>query len=101
MEALDALQDEELIAHRDATWLREGYHFASMLRNRLYLLRQRDVDVVPDNPYRLEVLARSLGHGRGGWQQLEEDWRRHARHVRQVCERVFYGVDAANGTGTW
>ncbi|MEX0592425.1 MAG: bifunctional [glutamine synthetase] adenylyltransferase/[glutamine synthetase]-adenylyl-L-tyrosine phosphorylase [Nitriliruptoraceae bacterium] len=101
MEALDALQDAELITHRDATWLREGHHFASQLRNRLYLLRQRDVDVMPDNPQRLEILARSLGYGRGGWQQLEDDWRRHARRVRQACERVFYGIEPSIDTRAW
>jgi [glutamine synthetase] adenylyltransferase / [glutamine synthetase]-adenylyl-L-tyrosine phosphorylase len=101
MEALDALQDAELLEHRDATWLRDGYRFASELRNRLYLLRQRDVDVLPESNQRLEVLARGLGYHRGGWQQVEEDWRRHSRHVRQVCERIFYGVDPAQRDGAW
>jgi glutamate-ammonia-ligase adenylyltransferase len=92
MAALDILQDESLIDHRDATWLREGYRFLSELRNRLYLLRHRDVDVQPAGQAQLEVLARSLGYGRGGWQDLEEERRKHARHVRAVCERVFYDV---------
>ena len=92
MAVLDALQDEDLIGHQDATWLRDGYHFLSEVRNRLYLLRHRDVDVLPATQAALDVLARSMGYGRGNWQQLAEDRRRHARHVRQVCERVFYGI---------
>ncbi len=101
MEALDLLQDAELIAHRDADWLREGYHFLCGIRNRLYLLRHRDVDVLPQARDQLEVLARSLGYGRGGWQDLEEERRKHARHVRQVCERVFYGIEPDPVRGAW
>jgi [glutamine synthetase] adenylyltransferase / [glutamine synthetase]-adenylyl-L-tyrosine phosphorylase len=91
MAALDALQDADLIEHRDAAWLRDGYRFLSELRNRLYLLRHRDVDVLPSSQPELETLARAMGYGRGGWQELEEDRRRHARHV-VVCEHEFYGL---------
>jgi [glutamine synthetase] adenylyltransferase / [glutamine synthetase]-adenylyl-L-tyrosine phosphorylase len=31
-----------------------------------------------------------MGYGRGGWQELEEDRRRHARHIRRVCLARFY-----------
>ena len=93
MAALDVLQDDALIGHQDADWLRHGYHFLSEVRNRLYLLRHRDVDVLPTSQPQVEVLARSMGYGRGRWQELEEDRRRHARHVRQVCERVFYAIE--------
>ncbi len=93
MAALDVLQDDGLIDHRDAVWLRDGYRFLSQLRNRLYLLRHRDVDVLPVSQAQLETLARSLGYGRGAWQELDGERRRHARHVRSVCERVFYGTD--------
>jgi glutamate-ammonia-ligase adenylyltransferase len=89
--ALDAIQDEGLLDHRDVVWLRDGYRFAVTVRNRLALLRQRDTDVLPSGE-RLEQLARAMGYGRGGRQQLEADWFRHARHVRRVTERSFYGI---------
>jgi glutamate-ammonia-ligase adenylyltransferase len=92
MAALDLLQDASLLEHGDAAWLRDGYRFLSQLRNRLYLRRHRDVDVLPASQLHLETLARSMGYGRGGWQELDSDRRRHARHVRAVCERVFYGL---------
>jgi [glutamine synthetase] adenylyltransferase / [glutamine synthetase]-adenylyl-L-tyrosine phosphorylase len=98
MAALDSLQDVAIIEHQDAQWLREGYHFLSQVRDRLYLLRQRDVDVLPQAPQQLELLARSLGYGRGGWQELDEDRRRYARHVRQVTDRLFYEADPAPPT---
>jgi [glutamine synthetase] adenylyltransferase / [glutamine synthetase]-adenylyl-L-tyrosine phosphorylase len=90
MRVLDAMQDADLLEHRDAAWLREGYRFLSELRNRRYLLRHRDVDVLPQAAHTLETLARAMGYGRGGWQELEEDRRRHARHVRRVCLELFY-----------
>ena len=86
-------QDDSIIEHRDADWLREGYRFLSRVRNRLYLLKVRNVDVMPTAPQVLETLALSMGYPRGGWQELEDDRRRHARHVRRVTERLFYGVD--------
>jgi [glutamine synthetase] adenylyltransferase / [glutamine synthetase]-adenylyl-L-tyrosine phosphorylase len=98
MAALDSLQDLSIIEHQDAQWLRDGYHFLSHVRNRLYLLRQRDVDVLPQAPQQLELLARSLGYGRGGWQEFDEDRRRYARHVRQVTDRLFYEAGPAPPT---
>jgi [glutamine synthetase] adenylyltransferase / [glutamine synthetase]-adenylyl-L-tyrosine phosphorylase len=89
--ALDAIEDEGLLDHRDVVWLREGFRFATTVRNRLALLRQRDTDTLPSGE-RLEQLARAMGYGRGGRQQLEADWFRSARHVRAVMERSFYGI---------
>jgi [glutamine synthetase] adenylyltransferase / [glutamine synthetase]-adenylyl-L-tyrosine phosphorylase len=92
LRALDAVQDEDLLSDRDVTWLREGYRFATTVRNRLALMRQREVDVLPSGRDRLEPLARAMGYGRGGAQALEADWFRHARHVRRVMEQSFYGI---------
>ena len=88
---LDAIEDEGILDHRDVERLRDGFRFAATIRNRLTLLRQRDTDVLPTGE-RLEQLARAMGYGRGGRQQLEADWFRHARHVRAVTERIFYGM---------
>jgi [glutamine synthetase] adenylyltransferase / [glutamine synthetase]-adenylyl-L-tyrosine phosphorylase len=98
MAALDSLQDLSLLDHQDAQWLRDGYRFLSRVRDRLYLLRQRDVDVLPLAVPQLELLARSLGYGRGGWQELDDDRRRYARHVRQVTDRLFYEAEPAPPT---
>ena len=88
---LDAIEDEGVLDHRDVERLRDGFRFATTVRNRLALLRQRDTDVLPTGE-RLEQLARAIGYGRGGRQQLEADWFRHARHVRTIVERSFYGM---------
>jgi [glutamine synthetase] adenylyltransferase / [glutamine synthetase]-adenylyl-L-tyrosine phosphorylase len=89
--ALDAVEDEGVLDHRDVERLRDGFRFATTVRNRLALLRHRDTDVLPTGD-RLEQLARAMGYGRGGRQQLEADWFRHARHVRAITERSFYGM---------
>jgi [glutamine synthetase] adenylyltransferase / [glutamine synthetase]-adenylyl-L-tyrosine phosphorylase len=94
MAALDALQDVGVLVGDDAGWLRDGYRFLSLVRNRLYLLRQRDVDVLPGSHPVLERLARSMGYGRGGRQSFEEDYLRRTRRVRRVVERIFYGQEA-------
>jgi glutamate-ammonia-ligase adenylyltransferase len=89
--ALDAIEDEGILDHREVERLRDGFRFASTVRNRLALLRQRETDALPTGD-RLEQLARAMGYGRSGRQQLEADWFRHARHVRTVTERHFYGM---------
>ena len=101
MEALDAAQDLSLLEHRDAAWLRDGYNFLSRVRNRLYLLRQRNVDVLPTNPAVLSRLAHSLGYGSTGRQEFEEEQLRHTRHVRRVTERVFFEMPDVAERGAW
>jgi glutamate-ammonia-ligase adenylyltransferase len=92
MAAIDTLQDLALVEHQDAVWLRDGFRFVTSVRNRLALLKVRDVDVMPAASTQVELVARSLGLPRGSWQQLEEERLRHARHVRRVTERIFYGM---------
>lgn len=101
LEAIDMLQDESLLDHRDAAWLRDGYRFLSEIRNRLYLMRIRDVDVLPSAPQDLTRLAHSLGYGPTGRQDLEEEHLRHTRHVRRVAEEVFYEMPDATTRGAW
>ena len=101
MIALDAAQDLSLIEHRDAAWLRDGYQFLSRVRNRLYLLRQRNVDVLPSNADVLTRLAHSLGYGPTGRQEFEQEHLRHTRHVRRVAERVFFDMPDIAERAAW
>ncbi|MGH3442695.1 MAG: bifunctional [glutamine synthetase] adenylyltransferase/[glutamine synthetase]-adenylyl-L-tyrosine phosphorylase, partial [Nitriliruptorales bacterium] len=90
--AIDGLHDAGILDGRDAGWLRDGYRLLARARNRLYLLRRRDVDVLPSSDEELERLARSLDYGRGGRQAFEADYLRAIRRIRQVTERLFYGT---------
>jgi len=93
MRVLDGAQDAGLLSGDDVQWLREGYRLLWAIRNRLYLMRQREVDVLPQSLELLDRLAHSLGYGRGGRQDLEEDYLRVTRRVRRVVERLFYEAD--------
>lgn len=93
LDAIDSLEDAEVLTSRDASWLRDGYRFLADLRNRMYLLRFRDVDVFPQSQAQRELLGRALGYGRNGWRELDDERLRHARHVRRVCEQQFYGLE--------
>lgn len=101
MIALDAAQDLALVEHRDAAWLRDGYQFLSRVRNRLYLMRQRNVDMLPTKAALLTRLAHSLGHGPTGRQEFEEEHLRHTRHVRRVAERVFFDMADVAERAAW
>ena len=101
LEAIDMLQDESVLDHRDAGWLRDGYRFLSMVRNRMYLMRIRDVDVLPTAGHDLVRLAHSLGYGPTGRQEFEDEHLRHTRHVRRVAEEVFYEMPDATTRGIW
>ncbi len=97
MSALDSLQDLGLIRSTHTTWLREGYNFLGEVRNALYLLRQRSVDVLPSSDVVRDRLALALGYGRSSRQEFEEDYRRRTRRVRRACEELFYDIGDDGG----
>ena len=101
MRAVDALQDAAVLEHRDAAWLRDGYHFLSRVRNHLHLMGQRNVDVLPTNGGVLTRLAHGMGFGASGRQEFEEEHLRHVRHVRRVAERVFFDMPDVAERGAW
>jgi glutamate-ammonia-ligase adenylyltransferase len=88
--ALDAARLEGLIADREARWLADGYTFLSRLRNRLYLMAGRGVDVLPVKPERLEALGIAMGFTDQPRQELEEAYLRVTRRVRRVAEPIIY-----------
>lgn len=91
LEALRAATAAGLIAARDADHLEQAWRFASGLRNAMVLWRVRGADSVPADVRDAEGAHRILGGGPGEGAQLAEQYRRLARHARDVTERVFYG----------
>lgn len=93
--AIEALVGAGVLEPEDASVLAEGLAFLTLVRNRLYLRRERTVDELPrQGSPTLRVLAEVAGHPEGGWQEFEAEHARHRRRVRRVCERVFYEMDA-------
>ncbi len=90
--ALDAAVEAGLLASDDAETLTEAWRMATRVRNATMLVRGRASDLLPTEHHRERSAVTSvLGYPASG--DFLEDYRRHARHARQVVERVFYGDD--------
>jgi [glutamine synthetase] adenylyltransferase / [glutamine synthetase]-adenylyl-L-tyrosine phosphorylase len=89
--ALQAAQDQRLIAGEDAEPLVAAWRLASRIRNAVMLVRGRPTDSVPTAQPELGAVARLLGYAPDASQDLVQDYRRAARHARAVMERLFYG----------
>ncbi|MEO5874128.1 MAG: bifunctional [glutamine synthetase] adenylyltransferase/[glutamine synthetase]-adenylyl-L-tyrosine phosphorylase, partial [Streptosporangiaceae bacterium] len=88
--ALEAAVEYSLLQARDATVLTEAWELATRIRGAVMLVRGRASDLLPTDHHRERTaVSRMLGYPGTG--DLLEDWRKHARHAREVTERVFYG----------
>lgn len=81
----------DLISASDALRLVEAYDFLSKLRDRLFLMIGRPVDVLPVKPEDEEALAIAMGYPDQPRQELEEDYLRITRRARRVVEPLIYG----------
>jgi glutamate-ammonia-ligase adenylyltransferase len=88
MAALRRLAAEGLIDTADAEVLSTSYRFCEATRNRLYLVRSRPGNSLPQESTELVWLARSLGTTPS---ELREQYRRVTRRARRIMERLFYG----------
>ncbi len=89
--ALTAASAAGLMTASDAQTLATSWHLASRIRDAVMLVRGRPSDTLPTSPADLAVVAQVLGYPPDGSQDLDQDWRRAARHARAVMERLFYG----------
>jgi glutamate-ammonia-ligase adenylyltransferase len=94
LNAIEALEETELIAERDAAWLREAYLLLNRVRNHMFLLRGLATDSLPARDEDLERLSRSLGYGRLSRSRFLERYRRVTRRARRVTDRLFYGEES-------
>ena len=89
--ALDALRDGGALEADDHAVLVESYRFCERARNRWFLVNSAPGDSLPQQPEKLERLARSLGTSAA---ELREEYRRVTRRARRVVERLFYGRES-------
>jgi glutamate-ammonia-ligase adenylyltransferase len=80
-----------LLSPEDAERLSEAYLFLSQLRNRLYLMSGRPVDVLPDKPETLEALGTAMGFEEQPRQDLEESYLRLTRRARRAAAPLIFG----------
>lgn len=92
LEAVAGAAQEDLIDPGEAYRLSEAYRYLMGLRNRMFFLYGRPVDVLPSKPEDLEALGIAMGETEQPRQELEERYRAITRRARKVCERLIYGA---------
>ena len=88
--ALESLSTWGYVGRDDAATLSEAYRFLRTLEHRLQLHRLRRTHTMPDDDIALRRLGRSLGYRQDPVGELVSVWRRHAREVRRLHEKLFY-----------
>lgn len=88
--ALEALATWGYVGRDDASTLASAYRFLRTLEHRIQLHRLRRTHTMPDNDDDLRRLGRSLGYRSEPVIELVAEWRRHAREVRRIHEKLFY-----------
>jgi [glutamine synthetase] adenylyltransferase / [glutamine synthetase]-adenylyl-L-tyrosine phosphorylase len=90
MLALESLATWGYVGRDDAASLAEAYRFLRTLEHRLQLYRLRRTHTLPEDHHDLRRLARAVGYRTDPVEQLTKEWRRHAREVRRIHEKLFY-----------
>jgi glutamate-ammonia-ligase adenylyltransferase len=101
LKVLEAARGAGLLADVDVAQLCDSYRFLRTVQNRLRVVADRDISTLPQDPSRLDRLARRLGYhaGDGGipGERLLADYQRHAERVRGIYEATFRRY---NGSGS-
>jgi glutamate-ammonia-ligase adenylyltransferase len=88
--ALEALSTYGYVGRDDAAGLDRAYRFLRTVEHRLQLHRLRRTHVMPEDETELRRIGRSIGLRSSPVEELEAQWRRHAREVRRLHEKLFY-----------
>ena len=103
LEALNALKKLEYISTTEFIMLNDAYRFLRIVENRLQIMQNRQLHVLPSNPEGVEVLARGLGLGgsdrRSARETFEREYALHTGNVRRLFDKFFGKVfDGAERT---
>lgn len=90
LEALEALATWGYVGREDAATLADAYRFLRTLEHRIQLHRLRRTHTLPSEDDDLRRLARTLGYRSDPVSELTTQWKRHAREVRRIHEKLFY-----------
>ncbi len=88
--ALEQLATWGYVGREDAATLSDAYRFLRTLEHRIQLSRMRRTHTVPTDEHELRVLGRSMGYVLEPVDELTKEWRKHAREVRRIHEKLFY-----------
>ncbi|WP_395107360.1 bifunctional [glutamine synthetase] adenylyltransferase/[glutamine synthetase]-adenylyl-L-tyrosine phosphorylase [Actinomadura sp. SCN-SB] len=90
LEALSTLSERGYVGRDDAAALASAYRFLRRVEHLVQLYRLRRTHLVPDDPADLRRLGRALGLRTEPISEFTALWRRHAREVRRIHEKLFY-----------
>ncbi|MEU5992953.1 bifunctional [glutamine synthetase] adenylyltransferase/[glutamine synthetase]-adenylyl-L-tyrosine phosphorylase [Spirillospora sp. NPDC047418] len=90
LDALDALSRGGYVGRDDAAVLTSAYRFLRRVEHLVQLHRLRRTHLVPDDADGLRRLGRALGLRTDPVGEFTALWRRHAREVRRIHEKLFY-----------
>ena len=88
--ALEALSTWGYVGREDGATLAAAYRFLRSFEHRIQLHELRRTHIVPDDEAELRRIGRSLGFRTDPVGELTAEWRRHAREVRRIHEKLFY-----------
>ncbi|WP_435132969.1 bifunctional [glutamine synthetase] adenylyltransferase/[glutamine synthetase]-adenylyl-L-tyrosine phosphorylase [Actinacidiphila sp. bgisy144] len=88
--ALAELAAGGYVGRADAASLDAAYRFLRLMEHRIQLQKMRRTHLVPDDEAGLRRLGRGLGFRVEPVQSLDREWKRHAREVRRLHEKLFY-----------
>ncbi|MEE4544166.1 bifunctional [glutamine synthetase] adenylyltransferase/[glutamine synthetase]-adenylyl-L-tyrosine phosphorylase [Streptomyces sp. V4-01] len=78
------------VGRADAASLDDAYRFLRLMEHRIQLQKLRRTHLVPDTEADLRRLGRGLGFRADPLAGLNGEWKRHAREVRRLHEKLFY-----------
>ncbi len=90
LDALAALAGGGYVGRDDAATLADAYRFLRTLEHRIQLYRLQRTHLLPRDEPALRRIGRSMGFRVDPVRDLTDQWRRHAREVRRIHEKLFY-----------
>ncbi|NGN66138.1 bifunctional [glutamine synthetase] adenylyltransferase/[glutamine synthetase]-adenylyl-L-tyrosine phosphorylase [Streptomyces sp. A7024] len=88
--ALEALAAGGYVGRTDAASLDEAYRFLRSMEHAIQLQKLRRTHLMPESASEVRRLGRSMGFRGDPATELRRAWRRHAREVRRLHEKLFY-----------
>ena len=88
--ALEQLATWGYVGRDDAATLDSAYRFLRTLEHRIQLFRMRRTHIMPTEESDQRRLGRSMGFSLDPVSDLTKEWKKHAREVRRIHEKLFY-----------
>lgn len=88
--ALEQLATWGYVGRDDSAALTQAYKFLRTLEHRIQMFRMRRTHILPTDEDELRRLGKSMGYAVDPIEELHKEWKKHAREVRRIHEKLFY-----------